>query len=71
MAEQEYEGALNDARREAMEKGRLAGREEGREEGARRTAIENAKNMLRDKMPVGLIAKYSGISIEQVKSISI
>ena len=50
-----------------MEKGMEKGREEGREEGR----VEAAKNMLADEISIDLVAKYTGLSIEQVKQLKL
>ena len=54
---------LHDARkaglREGMEKGLLAGE--------RKKAIETAKKMLENKIPIDLITKCTGLSLEEVK----
>ena len=52
---------------EGMEKGMEKGREEGREEGR----VEAAKNMLADEISIDLVAKYTGLSIEQVKQLKL
>ena len=52
---------------EGMEKGMEKGREEGREEGR----VEAAKNMLADEISIDLVAKYTGLSIEQVKELKL
>ena len=54
---------LYDARqaglREGMEKGLLAGE--------RKKAIETAKKMLENEIPIDLITKCTGLSLEEVK----
>ena len=54
---------LHDARkaglREGMEKGLLAGE--------RKKAIETAKKMLENEIPIDLITKCTGLSLEEVK----
>ena len=54
---------LHDARkaglREGMEKGLLAGE--------RKKAIETAKKMLENKIPIDLITECTGLSLEEVK----
>ena len=56
-------------REEGLMEGMEKGREEGREEGERTRAIQNALQMIADKMPVELIAKYSGLSIEEIENL--
>ena len=54
---------LHDARKaglkEGMEKGLLAGE--------RKKAIETAKKMLENEIPIDLITKCTGLSLEEVK----
>lgn len=42
------------------------GRAEGRAEGERDKALESARRMKADGMPAELIAKYTGLSIEEL-----
>lgn len=51
------------------EKGLKKGRAEGRAEGIKETNRENARKMKADNMPAELIAKYTGLSIEQINSL--
>ena len=37
--------------------------------GERKKAIETAKNMLSDNLPIDVVAKYTGLSIEEIKSL--
>lgn len=48
---------------EGMQQGEQKGRKEGRKEGHR----ENALTMLKDKMSEPLVAKYSGLSLDEVR----
>ncbi len=50
---------------EGMEKGLAMGEEKG----AHQKAIENARRMLRDQLPLELIAEYSGLSVEEVNKL--
>ena len=52
-----------------LEDMRLTGRNEGRIEGKIERNIEIAKNMLQDTDDYGLIAKYTGLSIEEIESL--
>jgi predicted transposase/invertase (TIGR01784 family) len=38
----------------------------GKEEGKMEDKIEIALNMLKDKMPIEVVSKYTGLSIEQI-----
>ena len=55
-----YEGYVN---------GHIAGREEGRAEGELQKALEMAKKMLSDGMPIDLVAKYSGLTPDEIAKI--
>ena len=58
---------LNDRERLVIhEGGVMIGREEGREEEKRRIALA----MLADEMEIPLVAKYSGLSEEEVKNLA-
>lgn len=57
----DYQNTIDFARKE--------GREEGREEGAAMQAEETARRMLADNVPFEVIAKYSGLTEEQVRAL--
>ena len=46
-----------------------AAKKEGRAEGARENAIETAKNMLKDNLPIEKISNYIGLSEEDIQNI--
>ena len=48
---------------------RKAGLREGRLEGERDKAIETAKKMLENEIPIALITKCTGLSLEEVNSL--
>ena len=50
---------LHDARKTGLREGRL--------EGERDKAIETAKKMLENEIPIDLITKCTGLSLEEVK----
>jgi predicted transposase/invertase (TIGR01784 family) len=50
-----------------LAKGRAEGRAEGRTEGIEENKRENARRMRADGMPDELIAKYTGLTLEQIK----
>ena len=62
------EGRL-EGRAEGREEGRKEGREEGREEGQQFEKLRTARKMKDDGMPVDLIAKYTGLTIEQINNL--
>lgn len=47
------------------------GLEKGKEEGAHNKAIETAKKMISDGLPLDLTAKYSGLSLEELKLLDV
>jgi predicted transposase/invertase (TIGR01784 family) len=55
-----------EGRAEGMEKGEASGIEKGIEKGIMKDKIETALIMLKDKMPIEIISKYTGLSIEQI-----
>ena len=61
--ERDIQNYISYAREKGLEEGRAEGREEGR--------IEAAKNMLADEISIDLVAKYTGLSIEQVKQLKL
>ena len=52
-----------------MNKGKEDGKIEGKIEGQKEKTIEIAKTMLQDTYDYELIAKYTGLSIEEIKNI--
>ena len=53
------------------DKGVAEGVEKGIEKGIERGAVETARRMKADKLPVGTICKYTGLSEEQVAAITV
>ena len=45
------------------------GLEQGREEGARETAIKTARSFLQNGISVDIVARCTGLSLEEVKSL--
>ena len=54
---------------EKAEKDKLAAIETAREKGLAEGKIETAKNMLKDGLPKEVVAKYTGLSVEDVKKL--
>ena len=52
---------------DGFKKGHVAGREEGREEGRLDEKAETARRMKADGMTADLIAKYTGLSAEEIE----
>ncbi|MBO7566136.1 MAG: hypothetical protein J6T60_03450 [Bacteroidales bacterium] len=62
--------SLDDSSRyEGYVDGHIAGREEGRAEGELQKALEMAKKMLSDGMSIDLVAKYSGLTPDEIAKI--
>ena len=53
----------------AERKGEAKGRVEGRAEGERSMAMETAREMKADGMTAAIIAKYTGLAIEEIESL--
>ena len=63
------EAGLAEGREAGLAEGREAGLAEGRAEGETRKAVESARRMKADGMPIELIAKYTGLSVETIESL--
>ena len=61
----DYNNAINTAKKDAKEEGRAEGRAEGKAE----ANMDNARKMKGDGMPVELITKYTGLTIEQIEKL--
>lgn len=63
------ERTLRSSVKREREKGKAEGLKEGMAQGAHDNAISNAKTMKADGMPTALIAKYTGLSEEQISNL--
>ena len=54
---------------EVFRRGEISGKEQGIEEGARDKALDIAKNMRAMKLSDDIVAKATGLSIDQVQSL--
>ena len=63
------EWLLEDMRLTGLHEGEAIGISKGIEQGSQNKQIEIAKNMLQDTDDYGLIAKYTGLSIEEIESL--
>ena len=65
----EYDHALKRYRDtlNAMTGAELKGIEKGRAEGEKNKAIESARIMKADKLPIEIISKYTGLTAEEIK----
>ena len=59
--------AIETAKEEGRAEGREEGREEGRTEGEQTKAIDTARKMMADGMPTELIAKYTGLTADEIE----
>ena len=62
--------AYRDGEEAGEKKGKEEGRKEGLEEGSTTKAIEIAKSMLEDNIPVEQISKYTNLPIDEVNSLN-
>ena len=71
--ELDYEWGLDcaheDGLKEGLEQGLKRGREEGLEEGREEGRVETAKNFKCNGVPLELIAKCTGLSIETIEAL--
>ena len=69
IAEYSYETDIKVQRREAYREGLAEGIEQGFEQGAEQKAIETAKKLLIDNLPIEQIAKYTDLPLEKVNQL--
>ena len=69
--ERDIQNYISYAREKGLEEGRAEGIMEGMEKGREEGRIEAARNMLTDEISIDLVAKYTGLSIEQVKQLKL
>ena len=74
LTEYDYDTDIAVQRQEAyedgMEQGISQGIAQGITQGSQQKAIETAKNMLKDNLDIQTILKYTGLSIEEIKSLA-
>ena len=61
--------AMTGAEMKGRAEGRAEGLAEGRAEGEHNKALESARSMKADNMPLELIAKYTGLTVEAINSL--
>ena len=69
--ERDIQNYISYAREKGLEEGRAEGIMEGIEKGREEGRIEAARNMLADEISIDLVAKYTGLSIEQIKELKL
>ncbi|MEI8329794.1 MAG: ATPase, partial [Chlamydiia bacterium] len=52
-----------------IQKGLAEGMEKGKEEGVRKNQIETGRSMLQEKLPLSVVVKITGLTLEEVKGI--
>ena len=70
LTEYDYDTDIAVQRQEAYEDGMEQGISQGFSQGSQQKAIETAKNMLKDNLDIQTILKYTGLSIEEIKSLA-
>jgi len=60
---------IDNAHEEGWDKGIKQGIEQGIEQGSQKKSIDSAKKMLADGLDIGLISKYTGLTIKEVKAL--
>ena len=70
LTEYDYDTDIAVQRQEAYEDGVEKGISQGIQQGSQQTKIETAKNMLKDNLDIQTILKYTGLSMEEIKSLA-
>ena len=70
LTEYDYDTDIAVQRQEAYEDGVEKGISQGIQQGSQQTKIETAKNMLNDNLDIQTIIKYTGLSMEEIKSLA-
>jgi predicted transposase/invertase (TIGR01784 family) len=65
-ARMDLDSFLDDARYEGRQEGLQEGRQEGLQEGRQEEKLEVARNLLREKMPVDLVSRATGLSLDEI-----
>ena len=75
LAEYDYDTDIAVQRKEAFEDGISIGRNEGITigitQGAQQAKIETAKSMKLENMPISMIARFTGLSVEEIEKLQI
>ena len=70
LTEYDYDTDIAVQREEAYEEGLSKGLSQAISQGAKQKAIETAKNLLNEKLPIEQVARCTGLSLENVKQLS-
>ena len=69
--EQDKEFILNTVRYEGEKRGEKRGEARGEKKGILKSKLETARNMLKEKFSIETISRLTGLSINQIKNISL
>ena len=69
LAEYDYDTDIAVQRKEAFDDGLSQGRNEGISQGAHQKAVETAKSMKLENMPISMIAHFTGLSPEEIEKL--
>ena len=69
--EQDKEFILNTVRHEGEKRGEKRGEARGEKKGILKSKLETARNMLKDKVNINTISKYTGLTLSQIKNITL
>ncbi|MCP4130543.1 MAG: hypothetical protein GY754_06135 [bacterium] len=64
-----HKKGMRKGRKEGKAEGKIEGKIEGKVEGKVETRVENASSMIADGMDIELVAKYSGLTVNEVKKL--
>ena len=66
----DYYSYMSAFKEEGLQQGLEQGLQQGMQKGLYQQAIQTAKNMLKDKVDIKLISKYTNLSVEEIKKIN-
>jgi predicted transposase/invertase (TIGR01784 family) len=69
LAEYDYDTDIAVQRREAREEGISIGLSQGITQGEHKKAVETAKSMKLENMPISMIAHFTGLSPEEIEKL--
>jgi predicted transposase/invertase (TIGR01784 family) len=69
-ARMDFDSFLGDARYEGRQEGLQEGLQEGRQEGRQEEKLEVARNLLREKMPVDVVSRATGLSLDEINRLA-
>lgn len=60
------EKGIQEGRQKGIKEGRQKGMQEGIKEGIKQNGIQNARGMKAEGIPVGIIAKITGLTLDEI-----